>query len=355
MKDLTQILNELKEKLELQQIEVGPLTTPLTIAFYEKWLQKNYHAQMGYLQTHLASKKRPQNLNEEFKSVISIAQSYFPVVVADANQWPARLATYAQNKDYHYWLKDKLNVIIKNLQSVYPDHQFAAYVDSGPILERNWAFENGLGWFGKNSCLIHPQNGSLFFIAEILTSLPSDLSTQLEPIPEFCGTCTRCLDLCPTKAIIEPKVINAELCISFLTIESKSVAPIELREKIGDWFFGCDLCQTVCPWNSKVFKKKQLANQPSTSTDLLLTLDLKHRAELVSFFQMILSSSNKKLAKVFSSSPLLRAGGNGLKRNALVVIANQKLHELKTEVAGQTKNIKLAELATWCLTHLDQH
>ena len=258
MKDLTQDLNELKLKLQLQQIQMGPLSQPVTISFYEKWLKNNYHAEMRYLKSHLDIKKRPQNLNNEFKSVISVAQTYFPVVTESSQKIPARIATYAQNKDYHYWLKEKLQTIIFELQSKYPDHQFSPYVDSGPILERNWAFENGLGWFGKNSCLIHPSHGSLFFIAEILTTLPAPTENQIEPLPDFCGTCTRCIDICPTNALIEPKVVKADLCISYLTIEAKTVAPTELREKIGDWFFGCDLCQTVCPWNKKVFKQKQI-------------------------------------------------------------------------------------------------
>lgn len=353
MKDLVPILNELKVKLQLQQIQMGPLEAPITINFYEKWLQKNYHAEMGYLQTHLAVKKRPQNLNEEFKSVITISQPYFPLVTPTEEKMPARIATYAQNKDYHFWLKEKLNVIISELQILYPDQHFAPYVDSGPILERNWAFENGLGWFGKNSCLIHPDHGSLFFIAEILSTLsPTEAELRLEPLPDFCGTCTRCLDICPTNAIIEPKVVQAELCISYLTIESKTIPPVELREKIGDWFFGCDLCQTVCPWNEKAFRQKKIPRDNDTSTALLLPLAFAEREKIITFFRMILTSSNKKIVKTFVGSPLLRAGGNGLKRNALIVIANQKLHELTDEVRLHSENAKLAELAQWCLLQL---
>lgn len=352
MKDLSEILNELKSKLELQQVQIGPLATPITISFYEKWLNLNYEAQMGYLKNHLDIKRKPQLLNEDFKSVISVTQPYFPVVRPTEPNVPARIATYAQNKDYHFWLKEKLNSIILSLQSVYPDHHFAAYVDSGPILERNWAYENGLGWFGKNSCLIHPEHGSLFFIAEILTTLPLTEEIELQPLPDFCGTCTRCLEICPTQALIEPQVVKADLCISYLTIESKTVPPVELREKIGDWFFGCDLCQTVCPWNQKVFRQKKISGIDSISTNLVLSLDSKQREDLIIFFRNLLTSSNKQLARQFSGSPLLRAGGNGLKRNALVVIANRNLHELKMEVTEYLKNSKLSELAQWCLERL---
>lgn len=353
MKDLTQILNQLKDDLSLNQIQIGPLSTPLTISFYEQWLAKNYHAEMTYLQSHSETKKRPQILNENLKSVISVAQLYFPAVSPSEAEVSARVAMYAKNQDYHFWLKKKLQAIITQLKFEFPDDEFLAYVDSGPVLERNWAFENGLGWFGKNTCLIHPQQGSLFFIAEILTTLSAASELKLEPIPDFCGTCTRCLDICPTKALVEPHILKSELCISYLTIEAKTNPPLHLRAKMGDWFFGCDLCQTVCPWNEKVFRQKKIPPQQSTDTSSLLHLNPEEEKELISFFDFLLTSSNKKIARFFQGSALLRSGGNGLKRNALIVIANRKLLPLRAQVEKQTTNPKLAELATWCLQQLN--
>ena len=261
------------------------------------------------------------------------------------------MAVYAQNKDYHFWLKDKLLKIILELKSHFPNEEFLPFVDSGPVLERNWAFENGMGWFGKNTCLIHPQHGSLFFIAEIFTTLPVS-QKALAPIPDFCGKCRKCIEICPTGALIEPQVLKADLCISYLTIEAKTTPTLELRTKIGDWFFGCDLCQMTCPWNEKVFRTLNLPVTDSISTDPLLLLDTDKRQELIYFFKQILTSSNKKIAKQFADSPLSRAGGNGLKRNALVVIGNKKLVELKDEVQLLTTHPKLAELADWCLACL---
>ncbi len=353
MKDLSQHLNQLKATLQLGQIQIGPLGTPVTIAFYEKWLAANYHAEMHYLKNHCETKRYPQTLNQNLKSVISVAQMYHPAVAPPTITVPARIAMYAQNTDYHFWLKEKLKAVIDELIKEYPEHKFFPYVDSGPVLERNWAYENGLGWFGKNTCLIHPAHGSLFFIAEILTTLPSEADLPIEKIPDFCGTCTRCLEICPTGALIEPHVLKAELCISYLTIEAKTSPPVLLREKIGDWFFGCDLCQTVCPWNQKVFRKQQHSVDFTTSTASILPLSLEQKTELIEFFRFLLTSSNKKIAKRFLGSPLLRAGGNGLKRNAMIVIANRKLVELKAEIVLYLTHPKLAELATWTMTLLE--
>ncbi len=352
MKDLIETLNDLKNQLGINQIQIGPLATPLTISFYEKWLAEGLHADMGYLQDHLQTKKNPQLLNSQLKSVLTISQSYFPPIVPMAETIPARIATYAQNKDYHFWLKEKLLRIISELKQMYPNEEFLPYVDSGPVLERNWAYENGLGWFGKNTCLIHPQHGSLFFIAEIFSTLPPPAKAW-EPLPDFCGTCTRCIDICPTQALVKPHILKADLCISYLTIESKTLPPVELRKKMGDWFFGCDLCQTTCPWNEKVFRKlEQKPAVAATSTALTLNLSAAETEKLILFFKNILNSSNKKLEKEFYGTALFRAGGNGLKRNAMIVIGNRKLTELGPDVDALREHPKLGELAIWCKSQL---
>ena len=345
-------LSLIKNSLGLNQIEIGKLNAPLSIDFYEKWLAHNYHGSMSYLRTHLPIKKNPLLLEAKLKSVITIAQSYFPVIQPSILNNSARVALYAHNEDYHFWLKQKLIKIIDQLKQDFPCEIFLPYVDSGPILERDMAYQNGLGWFGKNSCLIHPEHGSLFFIAEILTTLNLDSDkSAIETLPDFCGTCQKCIEICPTGALIDQKTLKADLCISYLTIESKTVPPIELRKKIGDWFFGCDLCQTICPWNEKVFRKKNIESSDKISTKKLLLLSSQSREELVKYFQFLLNSSNKKIQKFHFGSPLSRAGAKGLKRNALVVIANQNLIELKSDV----KNVaveELKELAEWTLQQL---
>ncbi len=346
---LSEIQTELINILGLDQVSMIPLGQPVTISFYQKWLSQNYYGSMNYLKEHAEIKNDPRKINPSFCSVITVTQNYFPLEQKTSTPLPARVALYAQNDDYHFWLKEKLNKAILMLQAKYPDEIFVPYVDSGPILEKDIAYRAGHGWFGKNSCLIHPKKGSLFFVAEILTSLPIELENQIEiaPLPDMCGTCTRCMDICPTGAIIEPKVIKADQCISYLTIESKTVAPIELRPQINDWFFGCDLCQTVCPWNEKIFREKSILPTHAIDTDLLLDIDTKEYSELVNFLKMILTSSNKKLQKYFQGTALHRAGGFGLKRNALMVVANRKMIELRFEVQSFLKDPKLKELAEW--------
>lgn len=345
-------LDRLCTNLQLSQLKIGPLKAPLTIDFYQNWLSLNYHGDMAYLQNHLEFKKDPTRLNPQIKSVISIAQSYFPAVKPYVNHPPARVALYAHNEDYHHWLKAKLNDVITQLQTQFPDEVFLPYVDSGPVLERDLAYQNGLGWFGKNTCLIHPQHGSLFFVAEILTSLSDTQKPEgFEPLPDFCGKCRKCIDICPTKALVAPKTLKADLCISYLTIESKTIPAPELRPLMGDWFFGCDLCQTTCPWNEKVFRVKGLNAQPETSTLTKLDLNSEKRAALIEYFRFLLTASHKKIARHHIGTPLSRAGAKGLKRNALIVIANQNLDELTAEVSSQIEN-ELGELARWTLQQL---
>lgn len=345
-------LNLLKNSFELNQIEAHKIKAPLSIDFYEKWLANNYQGTMEYLSTHLPIKKNPLLLDAKLKSVISVAQSYYPAVQPIDNKSPARIALYAQNQDYHIWLKQKLIKIIEQLKISFPDETFLPFVDSGPILERDMAYQNGLGWFGKNSCLIHPQHGSLFFVAEILSTMDIPTEEQaFEPIPDFCGKCTKCMDVCPTEALIAPRTLKADQCISYLTIEAKTVPPVELRKKIGDWFFGCDLCQTVCPWNEKAFRAKKIEPNILTSTQKLLPLDETKKSELIEYFRFLLTSSHKQIQKHHFGSPLSRAGAKGLKRNALIVIANQNLTELKSEVQNLETD-ELKELAGWTLEQL---
>lgn len=306
---------------------------------------------MAYLKTHLEMKKDPRKIESRIESVISVAQSYFPAVRPYAHG-PARVALYAQNEDYHHWLKEKLQMIIEKLSADFPNEVFLPFVDSGPVLERDMGYQNGLGWFGKNTCLIHPKHGSLFFVAEILTSLKSPATSNIEAVPDFCGTCTRCMDICPTQALAAPKLMKADLCISYLTIESKESPPLELRKKMGDWFFGCDLCQTVCPWNQKVFRKLELPATDATSQSPMLPLPPEQREKLVAYFDRLIRSSHNLIQRNNLGTPLARAGAKGLKKNALIVIANQNLYELKNLVAEFVWPEELSELAGWTLAQL---
>lgn len=337
-------LIQLKEKYALNQIEHSNLKKPLTIDFYEKWLGLGYNGTMSYLEKHLPAKKDPKVLSGTLKSVISVSQAYFPIVNQSPVKIPARIALYSKNNDYHHWLKNKLTDIITELKKDYPEDEFLPFVDSGPILERDLAYQNSIGWFGKNTCLINPNQGSLFFIAEILTSLSTN--ENVSPLPDFCGTCNKCIEVCPTEALTQPRLLNANKCISYLTIEAKETPPLDLRKKMGDWFFGCDLCQTVCPWNEKFFRLNKIEKNNDISTENQLQLDSKKRTEIIEYFKFLFTESNKKIQKFHLGSPLSRAGARGLKRNALIVTANQNLYELK-EYLKLIKDSELDELIEW--------
>ncbi len=329
------------------------LENPISIDFYEEWLSKKHHGEMNYLENHLPLKKKPQEKFPFAKSYLSFAQPYWPTPAEAKNSEvihprALRVALYAGGSDYHHWFKKKLDEMISKLQTHFPNEIFLSATDSQPLLERDMAYRAGLGWYGKNTCIIHPQKGSLFFLGEILTSL--DIGFSPSPLPDFCGTCQRCIDVCPTGAIQPKKELQATKCISYWTIESKTIPPVELREKFGDHFFGCDLCQTVCPWNQKVFKN-ELEVRPQR------TYEKENRQNLIDELKDILQSSSKKIEKKWFGSPLSRARGFGLKRNALIVIGNNQIDELADDVRNflrEEKNKKLFELAEWCLRKLNQ-
>lgn len=320
------------------------LSSPLTLKYYESWLEQGYHGSMQYLQNHLPQKQNPRLLGENLRSALMVVHPYLPHPQGD-NPFPAnRIARYAQGDDYHFWLKEKLERLKQFLITLYPQETFMTFTDSGPVLERDLAVRAGLGWVGKNTCVIHPKEGSFFLIGEVLTSL--ETSTENKMIHDFCGTCSRCIDVCPTKALEEPRKLNATKCISYLTIEDRKAPAEVLRPGIGDWLFGCDLCQSVCPWNNKAFQ----TGEDNQHTRSLSTSD---RAAVIAELRDLLLSSNNALERKLGSSPMTRPGGNGLKRNALVVIGNLKLHELKKEVSTFLTHEKWAELAQWTLTQLD--
>lgn len=342
-------LEAIKKSQNFDLISATTLTKPMTIEFYKSWIENGQHGDMNYLKTHLPTKEDPTKLHQSLRSAITVGFHYFPAIRPYETKVPARTALYAQNEDYHFWLKEKLTISIAYLQEKYPQEHFFQYVDSGPVLERDLAYQAGLGWFGKNTCIIHSQKGSLFFLAEILTSL--EVTEKLPLHEDLCKNCTKCIDICPTGALSGDKQLNANKCISYLTIESKTVAPVELRSQIGDWFFGCDMCQTVCPWNQKKLNILR-PDDNKKSQQLITNLTLEKEQELENFFRLILDSSNKKIQKMFYGTPMLRSGGFGLKRNVMVVIANRRMKNLKAFVEKYLEDAKLAELAQWTLEHL---
>lgn len=316
------------------------LTKPLSIDKYSEWIDKNYYGNMEYLKDHLPTKENPKKILSSLQSAIVVTKKYYPNPKPHNLFTSLNIAEYAKNFDYHHWLKSELNTLASDLKSLYPSEEFLCYTDSGPVLERDLAYRAGLGWVGKNSCLIDKKEGSLFFIAEILTSLK--LTSTIAPSPDHCGKCNLCVEACPTDALLGDKTMDATKCISYLTIENKKPADKNLRPKVGDLLFGCDICQTVCPWNQKIIKHELLnQNKPSKN-------------QTIEELKQILTSSNKQLTKKIKLTPLNRAGAKGLKKNALVVAANIKAKELTSEIKTYTEHETLSQLAEWALSEIEK-
>lgn len=316
-----------------------PLQTPTSIELYENWLKQGLHADMEYLETQLPDKRTPQRLGVKLHSSFIFAFPYKPHPKAFAHPSALKIAAYAHGTDYHFWLKENLESFVSEMKKSHPDEEFLCFTDSRPVLERDLGARAGLGWIGKNTCLIDPQEGSFFLLGEIYSSLQCETTTEL--VHDFCGTCTRCMDACPTKALIEPRVLDSNKCISYWTIEAQRIPPPELRDKFNSWFFGCDICQDVCPWNQKALKKKLIAKPAEPH------LEDQHRE-----LKEILELSNKELMRRYDGTPLTRSRGFGLKRNALIVIANSKLKELRPQVEALVDHPRLGELAQWCLDQI---
>lgn len=230
----------------------------------EKWLSKGYHASMTWMENHFEKRVDPTQLVPGAKSVISLAFNYFPE--EKQNSGFPKIAKYAYGRDYHKVLKKKLITLLDFIQEEIGEVHGRAFVDSGPVLERQWAEKSGIGWLGKNALLLSKSKGSFFFLAELILDL--ELISD-HPTTDHCGTCTRCIDSCPTDAIVAPQVIDSNRCISHATIELKDKIPNHFQNLMEDWVFGCDICQDVCPWN-----RFSQPNQESDFTPLFGRLDL---------------------------------------------------------------------------------
>jgi epoxyqueuosine reductase len=211
----------------------------------EKWLKNGYHGKMTYMENHFEKRLDPTKLVPGAKSLISLSFNYYPHNKQKTNTY--KIAKYAYGKDYHFVLKNKLKELWSYMASLSGEIDGRIFTDSAPVMERAWAKKAGIGWEGKHSLIIQKNKGSFFFLAEIITDLELEYDIPFQT--DHCGTCTRCIDACPTQAILPEKMINASRCISYFTIELRDELPAQMRGKFQDWMFGCDICQDVCPWN----------------------------------------------------------------------------------------------------------
>jgi len=265
----------------------------------DNWLDKGYHAGMDYMQKHKDLRVNPDLLVENAKSVIVFLYNYYPLEMMDKDS-SYLISAYAYGRDYHDVIREKLNNLTEKLKEMIPGISIRGFVDSAPVLERAWATRAGLGWIGKNSMLISKKNGSYFFISELITDL--ELVYDQPMGGDYCGDCSRCMDACPTGAITDLKVVDANKCISYLTIENKGEIPEGFKGKYEKWIFGCDICQQVCPWNRYSTPHNEPAFEPPTG---LMELSKKDWEQM----------DNDKYKSIFRKSAVKRAKFAGLRRN----------------------------------------
>lgn len=335
------LITKLKSRLDRSPFSHygwAPLERPLSMDFYRAWIARGDHATMDYLATSADVKAQPRLHYPRARSAIVVAKAYHPHPYGPSPFQGARLARYARGRDYHTAFKSELEDLARDLRLEHENEEFLCCTDTAPLLERDLARRAGLGFFGKNTCLIHPKKGSLFWIGQILSSLAVEDESP-PTILDACGTCDRCLRACPTGALEEPRRLNASKCISYWTVEAREAAPPALRAQIGDWLFGCDICQTVCPWNEKQFRES-LIDPPSD--ERALEDDLR----------WLLVSSHHQIKKRLQTTPLMRARPAGLKRNALVVVGNLRLRSLLPEVEKLRSVPALKEVADWTYAQL---
>ena len=302
--------------------------------FYSQWLAEGSNASMTYLARQPERRFDPRRLDARYKSVVSLGYPYAARATPDLD-WRAemrgRIAAYALGPDYHDHVLKRARTIADMITKNRVGAIARAYVDTGPVFEREWATEARLGWFGKNTMLLNRDHGSYFFLAEIFTDVEFELSA--EPYREHCGTCRRCVDLCPTGALADGYVMRSDLCISYQTIENRGAIPRELRPKLGNWIFGCDICNDVCPWND--------AHGSGDSTD-----------DRLPRLPELLALSEEEFGQRFTVSAVKRAKRRGLLRNVAVALGNTRnpdaVAPLARSIEAETEPL-IRSHAAWAL------
>ena len=328
--------------------EVGVSQTDLKehIARYQAWLDADYHGDLDYMQAHGSKRWTPSELIEGTLRVISLRMDYLPEDTANAeaqlaDKTKAYISRYTLGRDYHKLIRKRLKHLIDFIQQEVETHfQFRAFVDSAPVLERAFAQQAGLGWFGKNTMLINRSAGSWFFIGEIYTDLKIPVTPEYEE--EHCGRCTACLDICPTQAFDGPYKLDARKCISYLTIEQKGSIPIHLRKGIGNRIFGCDDCQLVCPWNRFA--------QVSTESDF----SPRHAFDTASLVELFLWSEETFLSKT-EGSAIRRTGYEGWLRNIAIALGNSPTSDLVIEALKERQHYPSALIQEHVAWAIQQH
>ncbi len=329
---------------------IAPATEADGFARYREWLDRGFAGEMDYLHRFVDARHHPSSILEGVRSVLMVAMEYGRTEPPHSQTVEAtipsrllpkgRVAAYAQGPDYHRFIWDRLNELVAWLEAEAPGCRAAAVADTAPLLERDFARRAGLGWIGKNTMLIHPRRGSFFFLGALLTDL--ELAPDASFSSSHCGSCTACLDACPTKAFPQPFVLDASRCVSYLTIELRGPVPEELREPMGNWLYGCDVCQDVCPWNGK----REAGTGP-----------FPHDPEMASLDPLELLTMDANTFRVrFKKTSLWRNRRAGLLRNAAIVLGNvgndSALPALQQALADPEELIR--DAAAWAIEQICQ-
>jgi epoxyqueuosine reductase len=303
---------ELKEearRLGFAMAGVAPAATPAGIGRFHEWLAAGYAGEMRWLPDRAEAYSHPRHVLDGARCVMILAMNYRTVEPTPPAAGEGRVSRYAWGHDYHELIRDRLNQLAAYILEQHPSAKVRGVVDTAPLLEREFAQLAGLGWIGKNTLLLNRRLGSWFFLAALLTDL--DLECDAPHETDHCGTCTACLDACPTQAFVAPYVLDARRCISYLTIEHRGPISEELRGGVGEWLFGCDVCQDVCPWNHRAPQSEEAAFAPSEQMNPI---------DLIGLFTL----DDEAFRARFRHTPLWRAKRRGVLRNAAIVLGNQR-------------------------------
>lgn len=335
---LTRFIRDKALQVGFDRVGFAP-AAPVPVERLEEWLGRGYQGKMSYLERNLEKRADPRRILEDARSVVSLLLLYHhPDEDPPSGASHGVVSRYARGDDYHELIHEMLAEVIESLQQVDPGCGARAYVDTGPVMEKYWAVQSGMGWLGKHTNVLSRDLGSWFFLAEILL----DRHLQYDsPQPDFCGSCTRCIDACPTGAIVEPYVLDSRLCISYLTIELRDDIPVELRSPMGNLIFGCDICQEVCPWNRRAASSKspRLAARLENRSP-----DLTRLAKL----------SPEEFSRRFRKSPVKRTKWSGFMRNVAVAMGNSCAPEMVEDLEGllHCSEAMVRRHAAWALVEI---
>jgi len=310
LSEITAAIKDQALQIGFELVGVAPAVTPEGLQPLLAWLDAGYSGEMSYMPRRREAYADPRYVQQNTRSLVVCAWNYHADAPGNPEPGDGRVARYAwSGVDYHDYLRRKLKQLATEIQELVPEARTRCAVDTAPLLERDFTRLAGLGWFGKNTMLINKKAGSWLLLGAVLVD--QELAYDSPHAASHCGTCTRCLEACPTDAFVEPYVLDARKCISYLSIELKNQIPAELREPMGEWLFGCDVCQEVCPWNRKAPVSTREEVQPRADLNPISALQLFSEAE-------------QDLKKRLGKSPLLRPGRDGLLRNAAIVLGNQR-------------------------------